>query len=93
MTSRSRFPKPPCPPKVDTDITFGDAPPVFKRVQQTMDISKETVARTAVPTGAGQGLPQSSAILLKEWIEWCKSIGKEAHAADLIERTRAALRP
>jgi hypothetical protein len=57
-----------------------------------MDISKETVDHTTVPRAAGQVFPQSSAILLKQWIEWCKSIGKEAHAADLIERTRAALR-
>jgi hypothetical protein len=92
MTSRSRFPKPPCPPKVDVDITLGDAPPVFKRVQQTMDISRDTIAPATAQRGAGQPCDQSSEILLKEWIEWCRSTGREAHAADLIERTRTALR-
>jgi hypothetical protein len=58
---------------------FGDAP---KRMQQTMDISRETVADSK----------PSNAILLHEWIEWCRSTGREAHAADLIERTRASLR-
>jgi len=35
---------------------------------------------------------QSNASLLHEWVEWCRGTGREAHAADLIERTRAELR-
>lgn len=54
-------------------------------MQQTMDISRETVADSPLSK-------QSNAILLHEWVEWCRSTGREAHAADLIERTRAELR-
>ena len=86
MTSRSRFPKPPCPPKVDSEITLGDAPPVFKRVQQTMDVSKDTVIDES------QERLGETGVLLREWIEWCRSTGREAHAADLIDRTRSSLR-
>jgi hypothetical protein len=82
MTSRNRFPKPPCPPKVDSEITLGETP---ARMQQTMAISRETVADSPLSK-------QSNAILLHEWVEWCRSTGREAHAADLIERTRAELR-
>jgi hypothetical protein len=82
MTSRNRFPRPPCPPKVDAEITFGDAP---KRMQQTMDVSRETVAASQERLG-------DTGVLLREWIEWCESTGRAAHAADLMERTRASLR-
>jgi hypothetical protein len=85
MTSRNRFPKPPCPPKVDSEIMLGETPP---RMQQTMDISRETV----LDSGPSKLSKQSNAILLHEWVEWCRSTGREAHAADLIERTRAELR-
>ena len=61
---------------------LGETPP---RMQQTMDISRETVADSPLSK-------QSNAILLHEWVEWCRSTGREAHAADLIERTRAELR-
>ena len=82
MTSRNRFPRPPCPPKVDAEITFGDAP---KRMQQTMDVSRETVAASQERLG-------DTGVLLREWIEWCESTGRAAHAADLMARTRASLR-
>ena len=80
--SKSRFPKPPTPPQVDREIMLGEVP---KRIQQTMDISRETVLDSPLSK-------QSNAILLHEWVEWCRSTGREAHAADLIERTRAELR-
>jgi hypothetical protein len=67
---------------VDSEIMLGETPP---RMQQTMDISRETVADSPLSK-------QSNAILLHEWVEWCRSTGREAHAADLIERTRAELR-
>ena len=41
MTSRNRFPKPPCPPKVDSEIMLGETP---KRMQQTMDVTRDTPA-------------------------------------------------
>jgi hypothetical protein len=82
MTSRNRFPKPPCPPKVDSEITLGDAIP---RMQQTMDISRATIADSQERLG-------DTGVLLREWIEWCESTGRAAHAADLIERTRAEMR-
>ena len=85
MTSLKRFPKPPCLPKVDIEITLGAQPP---RMQQTMDISRETVLDSE-PSKLSK---QSNAILLREWIEWCESTGRAAHAADLIERSRAAMR-
>ena len=61
---------------------LGEVP---KRMQQTMDVSRETVLGSPLPQ-------QSNASLLHEWVEWCRSTGREAHAADLIERTRAELR-
>ena len=57
-------------------------------MQQTLDISRETVLDKE-PSKLSK---QSNAILLHEWVEWCRSTGREAHAADLIERTRAELR-
>ena len=79
---RSRFPKPPCPPKVDSEIMLGETPP---RMQQTMDVTRETPA----PTSSSL---VGAALLLGEWIEWARSTGREAHAADLIERTRKEIR-
>ena len=70
---------------MDSEIMLGETPP---RMQQTMAISRETVA----DSGSSKLSKQSNAILLHEWIEWCRSTGREAHAADLIERTRAELR-
>jgi hypothetical protein len=67
---------------VDTEITFGDTP---KRMQQTMDVSRETVAASQERLG-------DTGVLLREWIEWCESTGRAAHAADLIERSRAEMR-
>ena len=61
---------------------LGEVP---KRMQQTMDVSRETVLDNPLSK-------QSNASLLHEWVEWCRSTGREAHAADLIERTRAELR-
>lgn len=61
---------------------LGETP---KRMQQTMDVTRETVVNSPLSK-------QSNAILLHEWVEWCRSTGREAHAADLIERTRAELR-
>jgi hypothetical protein len=83
--SKSRFPKPPTPPQVDREIMLGEVP---KRMQHTMDVSRETVLDSP-PSKLSK---QSNAILLHEWVEWCRSTGREAHAADLIERTRAELR-
>lgn len=80
--SKSRFPKPPTPPQVDREIMLGEVP---KRMQQTMDVSRETVLDSQLSQ-------QSNASLLHEWVEWCRGTGREAHAADLIERTRAELR-
>jgi hypothetical protein len=80
--SKSRFPKPPTPPQVDREIMLGEVP---QRMQQTMDISRETVLDSPLSK-------ESNATLLHEWVEWCRSTGREAHAADLIERTRAELR-
>ena len=82
MTSKNRFPKPPCPPKVDSEITLGAPPP---RMQQTMDISRKTVADSQERLG-------DTGVLLRDWIEWCESTGRAAHAADLIERSRASMR-
>jgi hypothetical protein len=67
---------------VDSEIMLGETP---KRMQQTMDVTRETVSDSPLSK-------QSNAILLHEWVEWCRSTGREAHAADLIERTRAELR-
>ncbi len=80
--SRSRFPKPPTPPQVDREIMLGEVP---KRLQQTMDVSRETVADSQERLG-------DTGVLLREWIEWCESTGRAAHAADLIERSRAEMR-
>ena len=80
--SKSRFPKPPCPPKVDREIMLGEVP---KRMQQTMDVTRDT------PAPARPDM-QNHSVLLEEWVSWCRSTGREAHAADLIERTRAELR-
>jgi len=80
--SKSRFPKPPTPPQVDKEIMLGEVP---QRMQQTMDVSRETVLDSPLSQ-------QSNASLLHEWVEWCRGTGREAHAADLIERTRAELR-
>lgn len=82
MTSKNRFPKPPCPPRVDSEITLGAPPP---RMQQTMDISRKTVADSQERLG-------DTGVLLRDWIEWCESTGRAAHAADLIERSRASMR-
>ena len=67
---------------MDSEIMLGETP---ARMQQTMDISRDTVLDSPLSK-------QSNAILLHEWVEWCRSTGREAHAADLIERTRAELR-
>jgi hypothetical protein len=80
--SRSRFPKPPTPPQVDREIMLGEVP---KRMQQTMDVTRDT------PAPARPNM-QNHSVLLEEWVFWCRSTGREAHAADLIERTRAELR-
>ena len=61
---------------------LGEVP---QRMQQTMDVSRETVLDSPPSQ-------QSNASLLHEWVEWCRGTGREAHAADLIERTRAELR-
>ena len=79
---KSRFPKPPTPPQVDREIMLGEVP---KRMQQTMDVTRET------PAPARPDM-QNHSVLLEEWVSWCRSTGREAHAADLIERTRAELR-
>ena len=67
---------------MDSEITLGDAMP---RMQQTMDISRATIADSQERLG-------DTGVLLREWIEWCESTGRAAHAADLIERTRAEMR-
>jgi methylaspartate ammonia-lyase len=54
-------------------------------MQQTMDVSRETVANSQEQLG-------DTGVLLREWIEWCESTGRAAHAADLIERSRAEMR-
>lgn len=54
-------------------------------MQQTMAISRETVAD--LPERLGD-----TGVLLREWIEWCESTGRAAHAAELIERSRASMR-
>lgn len=82
MTSLKRFPKPPCQPRVDSEIALGAPPP---RLQQTMDVSKEAVADSQERLG-------DTGVLLREWIEWCESTGRAAHAAELIERSRASMR-
>jgi hypothetical protein len=64
---------------------LGEVP---QRMQQTMDVSRETVLDSP-PFKLSK---QSNAILLHEWVEWCESTGRAAHAADLIERTRVELR-
>ena len=61
---------------------LGEAP---KRMQQTLDVTRET------PAPARSDM-QHHSDLLEEWVSWCRSTGREAHAADLIERTRAELR-
>lgn len=61
---------------------LGETP---KRMQQTMEISRETPAPERPDM-------QNHYVLLEEWVSWCRSTGREAHAADLIERTRAELR-
>jgi hypothetical protein len=61
---------------------LGEVP---QRMQQTMDVSRNTVADSQKRLG-------DTGVLLHEWVEWCRSTGREAHAADLIERTRAELR-
>ena len=71
---------------MDAEITFGNAP---KRMQQTMDVARDTPAHAVVSKGRDIDL---LLILLEDWLVWCRSTGKEAHAADLIERTRAELR-
>jgi hypothetical protein len=61
---------------------LGEVP---KRMQQTMDVSRETVLDSPLSK-------ESNATLLHEWVEWCESTGRAAHAADLIERSRAEMR-
>lgn len=67
---------------MDSEIMLGETPP---RMQQTMDISRETVADSQERLG-------DTGVLLREWIEWCESTGRAAHAAELIERSRASMR-
>ena len=67
---------------MDSEITLGAPPP---RMQQTMDISRKTVADSQERLG-------DTGVLLRDWIEWCESTGRAAHAADLIERSRASMR-
>ncbi len=54
-------------------------------MQQTMDVTRETVADSQERLG-------DTGVLLREWIEWCESTGRAAHAAELIERSRASMR-
>ena len=61
---------------------LGETPP---RMQQTMAVTRETVADSRERLG-------DTGVLLREWIEWCESTGRAAHAAELIERTRASMR-
>ena len=61
---------------------LGETPP---RMQQTMAVTRETVANSRERLG-------DTGVLLREWIEWCESTGRAAHAADLIERSRASMR-
>lgn len=61
---------------------LGETPP---RMQQTLDISRETVTDSRERLG-------DTGVLLREWIEWCESTGRAAHAAELIERSRASMR-
>lgn len=67
---------------MDKEIILGDVP---NRIQQTMDISRETIADSQERLG-------DTGVLLREWIEWCESTGRAAHAAELIERSRASMR-
>ena len=67
---------------MDSEIMFGETP---KRMQQTMDVTRETVADSQERLG-------DTGVLLREWIEWCESTGRAAHAAELIERSRASMR-
>lgn len=60
---------------------LGETPP---RMQQTLDISRETVTDSRERLG-------DTGVLLREWIEWCESTGRAAHAAELIERSRASI--
>lgn len=80
---KSRFPKPPTPPRVDSEIQLGALP---QRMQKTMDVNSST------PDVSEDSLMLNNAVLLKEWLDWCRSTGREAHAAELIEKTRAHLR-
>ena len=61
---------------------LGETPP---RMQQTMAVTRETVADSRERLG-------DTGVLLREWIEWCESTGRAAHAAELIERSRASMR-
>ena len=61
---------------------LGETPP---RMQQTMDVSRQTVDDSRERLG-------DTGVLLREWIEWCESTGRAAHAAELIERSRAFMR-
>ena len=67
---------------MDSEIVLGETPP---RMQQTLDISRETVTDSRERLG-------DTGVLLREWIEWCESTGRAAHAAELIERSRASMR-
>lgn len=67
---------------MDSEIMLGETP---ARMQQTMAISRETVADSQERLG-------DTGVLLREWIEWCESTGRAAHAAELIERSRASMR-
>jgi len=67
---------------VDSEIMLGETP---KRIQQTMAVTRETVADSQERLG-------DTGVLLREWISWCESTGRAAHAAELIERSRASMR-
>lgn len=67
---------------MDSEIVLGETP---KRMQHTMAVTRETVADSQERLG-------DTGVLLREWIEWCESTGRAAHAADLIERSRASMR-
>lgn len=67
---------------MDSEIVLGETP---KRMQHTMDVTRETVADSQERLG-------DTGVLLREWISWCESTGRAAHAADLIERSRASMR-
>ena len=84
INSNKRFPNPTRPPKFDADISLGAELEKPQRMQQTLAVSQETLAKQPAPS-------DSPSALLREWIQWCRDTGKWAHAADLLERSRRAL--